>query len=168
MTPEDAAHEVATLRVARPGRVDPGAIYDLLEEPGWLGEPAAGPDVPEGAHRLLMDLVLPLPPDGRLLKLRKAALVDVGPVLRVPGEGEAAIAWRSATLAPLFPVFAGRILVAASGLSIEGTYAPPGGAVGMAADRVLLNVAARGTARWLLDHVAARAGEVTEDRRSPT
>lgn len=156
----DAAHDVAALHVVRAGRVDADTICRLLAEPGWLGERLPGDDIPDGAQRFLMDLVLPLPPEGRLLSLRKAALVDVGPALRVPGECEVAIAWRSATLAPLFPVFAGRLIIRASGLAIEGSYAPPGGVVGMAADRVLLNVAARGTARWLLDQLASRAAEV--------
>lgn len=153
----ETAHDVASLHVVRPGRVDAPAICGVLAEPDWMGAAVTAGDVPEGARRFLMDLVLPLPPDGRLVSLRKAAFVDIGPTLRVPGECETAIAWRSATLAPLFPVFAGRLIIRASGLTIEGSYAPPGGAVGMAADRVLLNVAARGTARWLLDQVAARA-----------
>lgn len=155
----EAAHDVSSLHVVRPGRVDPAVVCRLLDEPDWFGEPVAAADIPEGARRFLMDLVLPLPPDGRLLSLRKAALLDVGPALGVPGECEVAVAWRSATLAPLFPVFAGRLIVQPAGLSIEGSYAPPGGAVGLAADRVLLNVAARGTARWLLDRIATRAAE---------
>jgi len=34
-------------------------------------------------------------------------------------------------------------------------YAPPGGGIGIVADRLLLNVAARGTARLLLEKIAA-------------
>lgn len=155
----EVTHDVSSLHVVRPGRVDPAVACRLLAEPDWFGEPVHATDVPDGARRFLMDLVMPLPPDGRLLSFRKAALVDVGPALGIAGECEVAVAWRSATLAPLFPVFAGRLIVQAAGLSIEGSYAPPGGAVGLAADRVLLNVAARGTARWLLDRIAARAAE---------
>jgi hypothetical protein len=105
----------------------------------------------------LTDLVLPLPPDGRLLSLRKAAYVDIGPIDERPDRVEVAIAWRSASLAPLFPVFAGRLVARPAGLAIDGHYAPPGGRIGLAADRALLNVAARGTARWFLDHLAAQA-----------
>lgn len=153
----EVTHDVSSLHVVRPGRIDPAVVCRLLAEPDWFGEPVQAGDIPDGARRYLMDLVLPLPPDGRLLSLRKAALIDVGPALGFAGECEVAVAWRSATLAPLFPVFAGRLLVQPAGLAIEGSYAPPGGAVGLAADRVLLNVAARGTARWLLDRIADAA-----------
>jgi len=39
-------------------------------------------------------------------------------------------------------------------LRLEGWYAPPGGLIGRVADRVLLRIAARGTARWLLTALA--------------
>jgi hypothetical protein len=38
-------------------------------------------------------------------------------------------------------------------MRIEGLYAPPGGVVGRVADRMLLHVAANGTARWLLREI---------------
>jgi hypothetical protein len=156
-TPGESTHDVATLRVFRAGRVDAKSVCGLLRSAPWLGEVVQAPDLTDGTVRYLTDLVLPLPPDGRLLSLRKAALVDVGQGVPTPDGCEVPIAWRSASLAPLFPVFAGRIVVKATGLSIEGHYAPPGGALGFAADRVLLHTAARGTARWLLDHLVAEA-----------
>ena len=41
-------------------------------------------------------------------------------------------------------------------LRIDGLYAPPGGALGRVADRVLLHIAAEATARWLLGEIDAR------------
>jgi len=68
---------------------------------------------------------------------------------------EVDISWQAAGLAPLFPVFSGRLSWADGDLSLDGYYAPPGGGIGIVADRLLLNVAARGTARLLLEKIAA-------------
>jgi len=149
--------QVATLRVFRPGSVDVAAIRSVLRVPAWLGERAPHAEAEDGMTTYLTDLVLPLPPDGRLLSLRKAAYVDLGRIEDVGDRVEVALAWRSASLAPLFPVFAGRLVARPAGLTIEGHYAPPGGRLGLAADHALLSVAARGTARWFLDHLAAQA-----------
>jgi hypothetical protein len=152
--PGDRVDDVATLRVHRAGTLDVGRLAALFADAGWLGQPVAMPGLEPGTTRYLTDLVLPLPPDGRLLSLRKAAFVDVGSVIPVDDGIDVPIAWRSAGLAPMFPVFAGRLQARPSGLTIDGHYAPPGGIVGRAADRVLLHTAARGTARWLLGFVA--------------
>ena len=147
--------DVATLRVQRPVAVDVDRLPRLLADGTWLGQVVDVADLPAGTTRYLTDLVLPLPPDGRLLSLHKAAFVDLGPVEARPnGVSDVAIAWRSASLAPLFPVFAGHLTVRADGLVIEGHYAPPGGVVGRTADRILLHTAARGTARWFLANLA--------------
>ena len=148
--------DVATLRVHRAGSVDLTRLCGLLAHGAGLGQPIDAADVPPGTTRYLTDLVLPLPPDGRLLSLRKAALVDLGTLTpRADGGCDVDIAWRSASLAPLFPVFAGHLSARSSGLTIEGHYAPPGGIVGRTADRMLLHTAARGTARWFLGHLAS-------------
>jgi hypothetical protein len=42
-------------------------------------------------------------------------------------------------------------------LRIDGVYAPPGGVVGRVADRMLLHIAANGTARWLLAEIDSAA-----------
>lgn len=147
--------DVATLRVHRAGPLDVRRICPLLAHGAWLGQVVDVEGLPPDTIRYLTDLYLPLPPDGRLLSLRKAAFVDVGPVVqRSEGGCDVEIAWRSASLAPLFPVFAGHLSARSSGLTIEGHYAPPGGFVGRTADRMLLHTAARGTARWLLGHIA--------------
>jgi hypothetical protein len=147
--------DIATLRVHRAGAVDVKRLCPLLSSTGWLGQVVDADGVPEGTTRYLTDLVLPLPPDGRLLSLHKAALVDIGPVVpHADGGCDVEIAWRSASVAPLFPVFAGHLIARATGLTIDGHYAPPGGVLGRTADRMLLNTAARGTARWFLGHLA--------------
>ncbi len=154
------ADDVATLRVHRAGPLDVSRLCPLLDNAPWLGQAVDVDGLPAGATRYLTDLVLPLPPDGRLLSLHKAAFVDLGPVVNRPDGGcDVDIAWRSASLAPLFPVFAGHLTARATGLTIEGHYAPPGGVVGRTADRMLLHTAARGTARWFLGHLAATLRE---------
>lgn len=158
--PPDAAapDDVTTLRFHRAGPVDPARLRARLEEASWLGQPIEDPQLPPAVRRYLTDLALPLPPDGRLVSLRKAAFLDLGPVTDLGEDGwSMPIAWRSASLAPLFPVFAGRLEVGPSGMSLDGHYAPPGGILGRAADRVLLHVAARGTAKWLLGQLATAA-----------
>lgn len=165
MTPQDRldhTDDVATLRVHRAGAVDVKRICPLLSNPGWLGQAVDVAGLADGTTRYLTDLVLPLPPDGRLLSLHKAAFVDIGPVVNRPEGGcDVEIAWRSASLAPLFPVFAGHLQARASGLTIEGHYAPPGGIVGRTADRMLLHTAARGTARWFLGHLSSELRDQT-------
>jgi hypothetical protein len=152
--------DVATLRVHRAGPLDVDRLCPLLADCSWLGQIVDVDGLPPGTTRYLTDLVLPLPPDGRLLSLRKAAFVDLGTVVnRSDGGCDVDVAWRSASLAPLFPVFAGRLMARSSGLTIEGHYAPPGGFVGRTADRMLLHTAARGTARWFLGHLAATLRE---------
>jgi hypothetical protein len=76
------------------------------------------------------------------------------------GGWEVEVGWRASTLAPLFPVFSGRIVARGDELTLSGWYAPPGGELGRIADRVLLHVAATGTARWLLGALdeAAQSG----------
>jgi len=105
-------------------------------------------------RRYLVDLRLKLGDDPlALTTFRKAAFLDVGAPRRASDGWELDISWRAATAAPLFPVFAGRLLIRPSEMSIEGLYAPPGGVIGRVADRVLLHVAANATARWLLAEI---------------
>lgn len=158
----EQADDVATLRVHRAGPLDVRRLCPLLTDGDWLGQVVDVEGLPPDTTRYLTDLVLPLPPDGRLLSLHKAAFVDLGPVVvRSDGGCDMEIAWRSASLAPLFPVFAGHLSARATGLTIEGHYAPPGGIVGRTADRMLLHTAARGTARWFLGHLASALRDPT-------
>ena len=144
--------------VERVGRVLSG------QETGWLGDPIDGTDAPAGTRRYLADIGLQLGAGSPGI-LRKAAFVDLGSPRRVGAGFEAQIGWRAATLAPLFPVFAGRLAAAEGELRIEGWYAPPGGVIGRVADRMLLNLAARATARWLLATLVDAVAGLEQERR---
>lgn len=145
------------LHVTVAARVDRERAADVLG-PGrsaWLGDlvqPAAEPD---GSARHLLDLELRVSDAAPRVAFRKAAYLDVGPV-RVDDDGALylEVGWRAAGLTPLFPVFAGRLTWTGGQLLLDGYYAPPGGSVGVVADRLLLNVAARGTGRRLLERIA--------------
>jgi hypothetical protein len=149
------------LRLAQPiAADDPGAEAALMgaAELPWLGEavdrPAAGGDVPSEVRRFQADLGLPASSGSSRLVFRKAAYVDLGRVERVPGGWRMSIGWRAASLAPLFPVFGGQLTRTPGTLVLEGEYAPPGGELGAAVDRALLNIAARKTAVWVLGLIA--------------
>lgn len=125
----------------------------------WLGpeiEPA-----PAGMRRHHAGLRLRVSDKPSIVTFHKAAYVDFGKVHPLNDGWEVEVAWRAATLAPLFPVFSGRIVAHGDELSLSGWYAPPAGQLGRLADRVLLHIAATGTARWLLgeiDRTAETAG----------
>jgi hypothetical protein len=92
-----------------------------------------------------------------LVTFRKAAFVDLGELTWQDHIWEVDISWRASSLAPLFPVFSGRIVARDGELMVSGWYAPPFGSLGRVADRVLLRIAAAGTARWLLAALEAAA-----------
>lgn len=145
------------LSASVPLTAEPDAVADLLERgvAGWEERPGI-----EGIRRYAVDLRLRLGgPGAALSTFRKAALVDIGAVHRGPRVHEVEIQWRAATAAPLFPVFSGLLRISPDELSVSGFYAPPGGAVGLIADRALLHVAATGTARWLLGEIQREALE---------
>ncbi|HET7686082.1 MAG TPA: hypothetical protein VFM19_06755 [Candidatus Limnocylindria bacterium] len=146
------------LAASNPLSAEPATVAGLLARGGdaWSGEPVDG--APDGMRRYSIDLRLRVGGErGGLTTFRKAALLDIG-VPRQAGDGWVIdVGWRAATVAPLFPVFAGRLIVTPGQLRLDGVYAPPGGIVGRVADRVLLHVAANGTARWLLGELARAA-----------
>ncbi|MDQ2674345.1 MAG: hypothetical protein M3Y40_06785 [Chloroflexota bacterium] len=149
-TPDPVGYVRLTASV--PLHADPEAVVAALRSgpSGWEERPS----VP-GYHRYAVDLRLRLGGDAAgLTTFRKAAYVDVGWVRPAEDAGYVAeISWRATTAAPLFPVFSGELRVGAEALTVNGLYAPPGGAAGMLADRALLHVAANGTARWLLREI---------------
>jgi hypothetical protein len=117
----------------------------------WLGaevEPA-----PPGMHRHQADMRLRVSEHPSLVTFGKAAFVDIGPVRPLADGWDVEVAWRASSLAPLFPVFSGTIVARDGELKLSGWYAPPGGSVGRAADRVLLHIAAEATGRWLLGEI---------------
>ncbi len=111
-----------------------------------------------GFRRFAIDLRLRVGTDAHAITtFGKAARLDLGPCLPTSTGWEAQISWRAASAAPLFPVFAGHLAVDQSELRIDGLYAPPAGAVGRVADRVLLHAAANWTAHWVLVEIDAAA-----------
>jgi hypothetical protein len=139
------------LRLAQPTTIDLAAASRLFDEEAasWLGTPVPAPH--PGGHRFLTDLTLPLREHAPSLTFKKAAFVDLGEIKNAPDHCEVEISWRSSSLAPLFPVFAGKLVLTPTLLMLEGYYAPPGGEIGAALDRAFLSIAARGTARWFLE-----------------
>jgi hypothetical protein len=163
---------VTPLRLVQPVRVDLARALPLFGEqaPTWLGTPVAA--APEGSHRYLTDLSLPIRGHAPSLVFRKAAFVDVGEIRRTPDGCEIEIGWQSSSLAPLFPVFAGHLTLTPSEVRLEGYYAPPGGELGAALDKAFLGIAARGTARWFLERAtevvaSAQADESAEVPATP-
>ena len=166
---EPAGFEVA-LHVSIPAQVDlrrvPTAFGD--DAGRWLGEPIEDGPIGEAAtggdgaargaasgdgglelRRYLCDLRLRVSPDGRAL-FRKSAIVALGRARRTADGWLVPIEWRAATLAPLFPVFAGRLTIGPEHITVDGFYAPPFGVVGYVLDRAVLSTVAHGTARWFL------------------
>jgi hypothetical protein len=149
------------LVAARPTTGDPHRVAELLAAgaTAWLPGSDELPEV-DGLRRYAVDLRLPLGGEGgRLLTFSKAAYLDIGMPRRTSAGWEVEIAWRAARGAPLFPVFSGWLTLDAVELRLEGLYAPPGGVVGRVADRMLLHLAANGTARWLLGELDRAASE---------
>ena len=139
------------LRLVQPAVIDMTRAVPLLgdEAAGWLGTPV--PAARAGCHRFLTDLSLPIRDRAPTIVFRKAAFVDLGSVSRTADGCQIEIAWQSSSMAPLFPVFSGRLTLTATEMRLEGYYAPPGGEFGAALDKAFLGIAARGTARWFLE-----------------
>jgi hypothetical protein len=136
-------------------RATPARVLELLASGSapWAEGLVERPPAP-GLRRYVVDLRLRLGgEDAAMTTFRKAAYLDVGTPVRTDDGWDLDISWRAATGAPLFPVFAGKLVVQAGTMRIEGIYAPPGGVIGRVADRVLLHVAANATARWLLAEI---------------
>jgi hypothetical protein len=153
-----AASGVAELTVERPLAIDLAALCRLLTHPIWLGVPSGSPPDRPDLQRVETDLAFPLHGQASRLTFRKAAYVDLGVEKMAVGcSGE--IAWRAVSLAPLFPVFSGRLEVTPTGVRLSGFYAPPGGGVGLLVDRVFLHFVARRTAEWFLDRLTVAAAD---------
>jgi len=157
------ADTVARLDVSRSFHADPGLLCRALTNPGWLGQVVESPPDRPDLIRVETDLAFTLRSDGRPLVFRKAALVDIGVGMAGAGTepgctGE--IAWRASSFSPLFPIFAGRLIVGPSRLQIEGVYAPPGGQLGLLIDRAMTHRFAERTARWFLDQLVTELRDI--------
>ena len=151
------ARETVPLYVTHRAYIDPDRTRAAFAELGWLGRPVdAAPGA--GWRRIATDLELPVR-DGSGPAVRKAALVDVGAVRETDDGLNVPIAWRSGSLTPLFPVFAGHLEITRSGLALAGRYAPPFGRVGLLIDQGLLHFVATRTAQAFLARVARQGQE---------
>ena len=159
--PADDQVGAASLRVTVPAAVSAERAARVLgpSRDTWLGELVESAEG-KGAGRYLLDLELRVSDVAPRVAFHKAAFVDVGPLASDETGPSIDISWRAAGMAPLFPVFAGRLAWRDGELELEGFYAPPGGGVGLLADRLLFNVAARATGRRLLERIA----EVMQER----
>lgn len=156
----------ARLDVSIAAPVEMARAADVLgpSRAAWTGEPVLGDvPVPAGMARHLIDLQMRVAEHSPLVTFRKAAYLDVGEATTEAGAVRLEISWRAAGLAPLFPVFSGHLTWRRGRLAIRGVYAPPGGSVGVIADRLLFNIAARGTARWLLQRIVAVMEDLPPD-----
>lgn len=150
---ESAGTSPLHVKVRAPATPERAEAVLGVQRAAWLGEvvdPGAGDD----AGRYLIDLELRVGESAPRVTFRKAAYVDVGPLVTDAHGASLDISWRAAGLTPLFPVFAGRLAWRDGSLLLDGYYAPPGGGVGVIADRLLLNVAARATGKRLLERIS--------------
>jgi hypothetical protein len=153
----DAGIFAIALHVSVPAQVDlrrvPIAFGDGAGR--WLGErldessDGTTSSDPSDVRRYLCDLRLRVSPEGRAL-FRKSAIVGAGRARRTAEGWTVPIEWRAASLAPLFPVFAGRLSIGPDRIAVDGFYAPPFGVVGYVLDRAVMSIVAHGTARWFL------------------
>ncbi len=131
----------------------------LLAESDWLGAEMAANQ--RGVRQFACDLVLNAGA-GAPVSFRKSMVIAAGDPVEVGSGWEIPVEWRSATMAPLFPVFVGRITVCVDRINVEGWYAPPFGAVGTVLDRSVMRIAARATAKYILRTFASALGATVE------
>jgi len=136
------------LAATLPVSSDPDAVAAMLDRgpDGWQEQ-----GIEAGYRRFAVDLRLRIGGEASgITTFHKAAYVDIGNRRPAADGFVQEIGWRAASAAPLFPVFSGDLRAEPESMSISGLYAPPGGMIGLVADRALLHLAATGTARWLL------------------
>lgn len=145
------------LRVERPARVGIDAARLAFADLAWLGRVEPPPADEPGVRRIATALELPILDGSASGPVRKAAIVELGPVESLEnGALIMTLAWRSATAAPLFPVFIGELHIDRHRVVLDGGYSPPFGRLGLMIDAALLNLVARRTAQALLARVVAR------------
>jgi hypothetical protein len=154
-TPLGPGSVTVPLHVARAAQIDLQRALDSLDDVAWLGELIDPPAADSQYRRVHTDLELPIHDGSGTRPIRKSALIDLGPVQDVEGFLRVDIAWRSASLTPLFPVFTGQLQISATRLTLQGRYAPPFGKLGLVIDEALLHLVARRTAEAFLDRLAA-------------
>jgi hypothetical protein len=150
----DTTIETVPLEVRRTATIDVREATKALVEIGWLGtsEPTADPEV----RSVATELVLPVFDGSASSPIRKSAVLEIGLPRSVGDTVAVGISWRSATFAPLFPVFGGELLVRGREVALVGRYAPPFGHIGLLIDRGLLHFVARRTAIALVGRFVDR------------
>jgi hypothetical protein len=151
-----AAGEPTTvpLRVRRPGAMDLDRAVLALGDLSWLGRATdAAPSHPQ-LRQVATDLDLPVLDGSSTGPIQKAAIIELGPARWADGRLLVEIAWWSASLAPLLPIFAGQISISSEDIVLDGRYAPPLGTLGLLLDRALLHFVARRTAGALISRLA--------------
>lgn len=143
------------LRASRDGTIDISRAIDALTNLGWLGPLVDGPAERGELRRVNTDLELPIFDGSATGPIRKATLIDIGNPQSLPGAVLVEVGWRSASLAPLFPVFAGQLRITATSLLLDGRYVPPFGKLGLLIDEGILHLIARRTAHAFLARLAA-------------
>lgn len=149
--PEGFVRLVASRRLTS----HPDRVADLLGEGGtpWAEGRVASPGG-DSLRRFAVDLRLRIGGEtAAVTSLGKSAYLDLGWPQQTAGGWQVEISWLASTAAPLFPVFSGWLTIGIEELRIDGLYAPPGGAMGFIADRILLHAAANATARWVLSEI---------------
>jgi hypothetical protein len=116
--PPEAIDDLVKLYVAAPAQVDLGRVPLVFGAPDadWLGERvSAGEEAP---RRFACDLELWVGP-GRRATFRKSAIVGLGQPERQGQRWTIPIEWRAATLAPLFPVFVGALIIGPDRIELD-------------------------------------------------
>jgi len=144
----------APLHVRQPRSIDLARAILALGDLSWLGRPTDGPADRPQLRRVATVLDLPILDGSSTVPVQKAAFIDVGPARRVDDRVLVEIAWRSASFAPLFPVFAGRLSISPIEIVLDGRYAPPLGTLGLLVDQAFLHLAARRTAGSVVTRLA--------------
>jgi hypothetical protein len=151
---DPTAPESAPLRVVYPASIDLARTACALADLDWLGSAPNPPDA-DGTRAIETDLELPIGDRRARRSIRKSAVVEVGTPRTSDESVIVDIAWRSATFAPLFPVFVGRLAITGRSVTLDGRYAPPLGGIGQLLDRGLLHFVARRSAETLLSRFVA-------------
>jgi hypothetical protein len=154
---EHREQETVTLRASRSGRFDITRSIEALIELDWLGPRVDERGEIEGFRRVVADLELPILDGSATGPIRKSALIDVGIPRVLPDFALVDVGWQSASMAPLFPVFAGQLRITARSLVLDGRYVPPFGRLGLVIDAGILHFVARRTAQAFLARLAARS-----------
>jgi hypothetical protein len=151
----DEIQATVPLRVSRGARIEMSRAIDALTDLDWLGPRVDGPAEREDLRRISTVLELPIFDGSAPGPIRKTALVDIGIPAALAGPLVVQVGWQSDSLSPLFPVFAGQLLITTTILLLDGLYAPPFGRLGLLIDRHVLHVVARRTAQAFLARLAA-------------